>query len=319
MGAQGPSTHWRATPRERENPLRDHPITPLSQESASRPSAPFTQTKLQDPEKVLPEMPWVADYITDARLAPVLRSGLDGAPVTPPSSLPGFREERLVSPAFAPIDARVHTTPVRATKQAAPTIEQVAKLHSDDDGAQDSPGTSLPVIHYERKASPAVAPNDPQVHPTSVRTTEQAAPTIEKVPTLRSDNDGAQDRPATSLPVIHYEREASPAVAPIDPQVHPTSVRAPSQAARRTQEPPTSLPPPTGPVAPVTPPARKASSISSLSSTPNNTKSASPHRAVQKDFVLDEINLGFSNFSGIFLSFPFVPRSCFPLVRVVGL
>jgi len=57
----------------------------------------------------------MADYITDTGLAAVLRSGLNGAQDTPSSSLPGFRDERSVSSAVAPIDAHVHTTPVRAT------------------------------------------------------------------------------------------------------------------------------------------------------------------------------------------------------------
>jgi len=70
----------------------------------------------------------MADYITDTGLAAVLRSGLDGAQHTPPSSLPGFRDERPVSPAVAPIDAQVHTTPVRPTEQAACTIEPAAAL-----------------------------------------------------------------------------------------------------------------------------------------------------------------------------------------------
>jgi hypothetical protein len=220
LGAPGPSTRRRATPREIEDAPSDNPFAPLSRESASRPSAPSTQTKLQDVRKVLREMPWMADYITDTGLAAVLRSGLDGAQDTPPSSLPGFRDERPVSPAVAPIDAQVHTTPVRATEQAARTIE------------------------------PAAA--------------------------LRSEHDGAQDSPPTSLPVIRDERPASPAVAPIDAQVHTTSVRATEQAARTTEQPPTTLPAPTEPAAPVTPPAPRASSTSSLSSAPNNTKSPSP-------------------------------------------
>jgi len=162
----------------------------------------------------------MADYITDTGLAAVLRSGLDGAQDTPPSSLPGLRDERPVSPAVAPIDAQVHTTPVRATKQAARTIE------------------------------PAAA--------------------------LRSEHDGAQDSPPTSLPVIRNERPASPAFAPIDAQVHTTSVRATELAARTTEQPPTTLPAPTQPATPVTPPAPRASSTSSLSSAPNNTKSPLP-------------------------------------------
>jgi len=45
-------------------------------------------------------MPWMADYSTDTRVAAVLRSGLDGAQDTPPSSLLGFRDKRPVSPAL---------------------------------------------------------------------------------------------------------------------------------------------------------------------------------------------------------------------------
>jgi len=173
------------------------------------------------------------DYITDTGLAAVLRSGLDGAQDTPPSSLPGFRDERPVSPAVAPIDSLGHTTAVRATEQAARTIELAAAL--------------------------------------------------------RSEHHGAQDSPPTSLPVISAKRPASRAVAPIDPQVHTTSVRATEEAARTTEQPPTTLPPSTEPAAPVTPPAPRASSTSSLSSAPNNTKSPSPqprcskrHGAAQK-------------------------------------
>jgi len=168
----------------------------------------------------------MADYITDTGLAAVLRSGLDCAQDTPPSSLPGFRDERPVSPTVAPIDAQVNTTPVRATEQAARTIEQAAAL--------------------------------------------------------RSEHDGAQDRPPTSLPVIRDERPASPALAPIDAQVHTTSVRATEQAGRTTEQPPTTLPAPTEPAAPVTPPAPRASSTSSLSSAPNNTKWPSPQPRCSK-------------------------------------
>ena len=86
----------------------------------------------------------MGDYITDTGLAAVLHSGLDGAQDTHSSSLPGFRDERRVSTAVAPIDAQVHTTPVRATEQAARTIEPAAALRSEHDGAQDSPPTSRP-------------------------------------------------------------------------------------------------------------------------------------------------------------------------------
>jgi len=162
----------------------------------------------------------MADYITDTGLAAVLRSGLDGAQDTPTSSLPGFCNKRPVFFAVAPIDAQVHTTPLRATEQAARTIEPAA--------------------------------------------------------TLRSEHDGAQDSHPTSLPVIPDKRPACPAVAPIDAQVHTTSVRAIKQAARTSEQPPTTLPPLPEPAAPVTPPAPRASSTSSLSSAPTNTKSPSP-------------------------------------------
>ena len=108
----------------------------------------------------------MSDYITDTGLAAVVRSGLDGAQVPPPSSLPGFRDERPVSPAVAPIDAQVHTTPVRATEQAARTMEPAAALRSEHDGAQDSPPTRLPVIRDKRPACPAIAPIDSLVHTT---------------------------------------------------------------------------------------------------------------------------------------------------------
>ena len=69
-------------------------------------------------------MPWIADYITDTGLAAALRSGLDGAQDTPPSSLRGFRDQGPISPAVAPIDTQVLTTSVRATERAARTNEQ---------------------------------------------------------------------------------------------------------------------------------------------------------------------------------------------------
>jgi len=125
----------------------------------------------------------MADYITETGLAAVLGSGLDGPQDTPHASLPGFRDERPVSHLVAPLDVQVHTTPVRATEQAAGTIEPAAALHSEHHGAQDSPPTSLPVIHEERPASAAVAPIDVQVPTASVRATELAAGTTEQPPT----------------------------------------------------------------------------------------------------------------------------------------
>ena len=237
MGAPRPSPPRRATSREIENGPRDNPLATLSRESASRPSALSTQTKLEDVPKVRREKTWMPDYITDTRLATVLRSGVDGPQDTRPSSLPRFREQSRVSPEVAPINAQVHTPPVRVTEQAACTIELAAALHSD--------------------------------------------------------HDGAQDGPPTSLPVIRDECPASPTVAPINVQVHITSLRATEQAARTTGQPPTTLPAPTEPAAPVTPPAPRASSTSSLSSAPNNTKSPSPqprrlttHGARRKQFEI---------------------------------
>ena len=77
---------------------------------------------------------------------------------------------------------------------------------------------------------------------------------------LRSGLDGARDTPPSSLPVIHDERPASPAVAP-------------EQAACATEPPSTMLPAPTEPSAPMAPPAPRASSTSSLSSAPNKSQS----------------------------------------------
>ena len=124
MRAPGLSTRRRATPGEIENAPRDTLFATLSRESASGLSAPSTQTKLQEVRKVLREMPWMADNITDTGLAAVLRLGHHGTQDTPPSSRQGFRDERLVSPLVPPIDVQVHTTSVKATKQAACTTGQ---------------------------------------------------------------------------------------------------------------------------------------------------------------------------------------------------
>ena len=182
MGAPGPSTQQRATLREIEDAPSNNPFVLLSRESASRPSAPSTQSKLQDVRKVPREMPLMAD-ITHTVLAAVLHSGLDGAKDTTPSSLPGFGDKRPVPLGVAPIDVQVHTTGVRATEQAARTIEPAAVLRSEHDVAQASPPTGLPVIRDEHPACPAVAPIDAHVHTTSVRATEQAARTKEQPPT----------------------------------------------------------------------------------------------------------------------------------------
>jgi len=220
LGAPRPSTGQRATPPAIEDSPGDNLFAPLSGESASRAFAPSTQTKLPDVRKVLREIPWMADYITDTWLAAVLRLDLNGAQDTPPSSLHRFRDKRPVSPAVVQLDAQVHTTLLRERAQGA------------------------------RPIAPAVV--------------------------LRSEHDGAQDSPPTSLPVIRKKRPASPTVAPIDEQVHTTSLRATEQAARTTEEPPTTLPARTEPAAPVTPLAPWTSSKSSLSNAPNKTKSLSP-------------------------------------------
>jgi len=73
----------------------------------------------------------MADYLTDTGLAAVRHSGLDGAQETPPSSLPRVPYQGPVSPAVPPMDAQSHTTPVRATEQAARTIEPGAALRSE--------------------------------------------------------------------------------------------------------------------------------------------------------------------------------------------
>jgi len=151
-----------------------------------------------------------------------------------------------------------------------------AVLRSGLDGAQDTPPSCLPGFRYEPPLSPAVTQLPAQVHTTPLRPTEQAARTIELAAALRSEHDGAQDSPPSSLPVIRDQCPASHAFAPIDAQVHTTSVRGTEQAARTTEQLPTMLPAPTEPAAPVTPPAPRASSMSSLSSAPNNTKSPSP-------------------------------------------
>jgi len=128
LGALGPSTRLRATPREIEAAGSDNLFAPLLRDSASRPSALSTQTKLQDVRKVLIAILWMGDYITYTGLVAVLRSGLYDAQDTPPSSLPEFRDESRVCPAAAPIDVQVHTTPGGVTKQAGHTIEPAAAL-----------------------------------------------------------------------------------------------------------------------------------------------------------------------------------------------
>ena len=116
-----------------------------------------------------------------------------------------------------------------------------AVLHSGLDGAQDTPPASLHRFRDKPTVSPAAALIDTQGDTTPVRVTEQAARTIEPAAALRSEHDGAQDSPPTSLPVIRNARPASPAAAPIDVQVHTTSVRPTEQAARTTDQPPTTL------------------------------------------------------------------------------
>ena len=146
MGAGGPSTRQRATPREVEDIPTDTPFPLLSAKSAPRPPVQSTQTKLMDVRTVLREMPWMADYITDTGLPALLRSGLDGAQDTPHASLPGFHDEHPVFLALPAIDVQVHTMPLRVTEQAPRTIDPAAGLYSEHHTSQESPATSLPVI-----------------------------------------------------------------------------------------------------------------------------------------------------------------------------
>ena len=106
--------------------MSSNPIAPLSQELASGPSAPSTQTRLQKVRNALMEMPYLAEYMTDSGVAAALRSGFDGGRDTPPSCLPVIRDERPVSPAVSAIDVQVHITPVGVTEQAARTTEPLS-------------------------------------------------------------------------------------------------------------------------------------------------------------------------------------------------
>jgi len=157
----------------------------------------------------------MADYITDTGLAAVVCSGLDGDKDTRSSSLPGFREECPVSPAVAPLDAQVHTTPVRATEQAARTIVPAAALRSEHDGGQDSPPSNLPVIRNERPASPAIPTIDEQVHRTSVRAAEQTALTSEQPPTtLPAPTEPAAPGTPPRLGLLHRPVSIVPQTTP---------------------------------------------------------------------------------------------------------
>jgi len=84
---QASQKRQRAVPQVIEDTPSDNPFALLSQQLASRSSAPSTQTKLQDIRKVIHVMPWMADHITDTGLVAVLHLGLDGAQETPLSSL----------------------------------------------------------------------------------------------------------------------------------------------------------------------------------------------------------------------------------------
>ena len=149
-------------------------------------------------------------------------------------------------------------------------------LRSARDSAQHTCPSTLPEFRNEHPLSPAVPPIDAQVHRTRVRAPEQGALTIDPAAALHSEHHGAQDTPPTSLPVIRNERPSSPTLAAIAAQIHTTSVKATERAAPRTDQPPTTLPAPTGPAAPETPLAPRASSTSSSSSAQNNTPSLSP-------------------------------------------
>ena len=106
-----------------EEVVSSNPVAPLSRESASGPSAPSTQTRLQNVRKALREMTYLTDYMIDSGVAAAVHSGFDGGRDTPPSSLPVIRDERPVSHAVAAIDVQVHTTPVGVTEQVACTTE----------------------------------------------------------------------------------------------------------------------------------------------------------------------------------------------------
>jgi len=87
------------------------------------------------------------DYFRHTWREAVLRSGVDGGQETTHASQPGLSDEHPGAPAVAPSDAHVDPTPVRPTEQEARTLEQAAVPPSEHDRAQDSPSTSLPVIH----------------------------------------------------------------------------------------------------------------------------------------------------------------------------
>ena len=98
--------------------MSSNPVAPLSRESASGPSAPSTQTRLQNVRKALMEMPYLAEYMTDSGVAAALRSGLDAGRDPPPSSLPVIRDERPASLAVAPEQAARATEPPSTTLPA---------------------------------------------------------------------------------------------------------------------------------------------------------------------------------------------------------
>ena len=115
--------------------MSSNPVTPLSRESASGPSALSTQTRLQNVRKALMEMPYLAEYMTDSGVAAALRSGIHGGWDTPPSSLPVIRDERPASPAVTPEQAARATEPPfttlpAPTEPAAPVTPPAPRAYS---------------------------------------------------------------------------------------------------------------------------------------------------------------------------------------------
>jgi len=133
---RAPSTQLRATPQEMEDAPSHNRRASLSWGLTFRLSAPSTQTKPQDVRKVVREMPWVAEYITGTRRPTMLGSGCNGGHDTPRSSLSRSRQDCLVSPLVAPIDAQVYQTLVRATEQAARPKQTASALCSEHHGTQ---------------------------------------------------------------------------------------------------------------------------------------------------------------------------------------
>ena len=112
-------------PQEIEEALISDPFALLSRDSASGPSALSKQTRLQNLLKALMEMPYLAEYMTDSRVAAGLRSGLDSSRDTPLSSLTVIRNECPATPAVAPEQAP-RATELPSTRLPPPTEPTVS-------------------------------------------------------------------------------------------------------------------------------------------------------------------------------------------------